>query len=238
MTKLTPGERRVRPVRVRGGHTKWRALRLDAGNFAWSSEGMAKKARILDVVYNASSNELVRTKTLVKNCIITIESTPFRNWYYRHYGVSLGQKSEVRLKKMMECRYKAAAKGGQKTKADKKVKASTKKVESVKKVDAKDSKKAPEKKAAVADKKGSKVKAKRANLPKSKLRRWARRAATRGTIDKNIQAQFENGLGKLFAVVSSRPGQVGRADGYILEGEELEFYLKKMDKKKKKVQNA
>jgi len=34
-------------------------------------------------------------------------------------------------------------------------------------------------------------------------------------------------------VVSSRPGQSGRADGYILEGKELEFYLKKMERKKK-----
>ena len=39
---------------------------------------------------------------------------------------------------------------------------------------------------------------------------------------------------RLYAVIASRPGQVGRADGYILEGTELEFYLKKMDKKKKK----
>jgi len=32
----------------------------------------------------------------------------------------------------------------------------------------------------------------------------------------------------------SRPGQCGRADGYILEGEELSFYLRKMMKKQKK----
>ena len=31
-----------------------------------------------------------------------------------------------------------------------------------------------------------------------------------------------------------RPGQCGRADGYILEGKELEFYVKKMQKKKSK----
>jgi small subunit ribosomal protein S8e len=34
-------------------------------------------------------------------------------------------------------------------------------------------------------------------------------------------------------VISSRPGQSGRADGYILEGKELEFYSKKLEKKKK-----
>ena len=42
---------------------------------------IAHKTRILDVVYNASNNELVRTKTLVKNCIIQIDATPFRQWY-------------------------------------------------------------------------------------------------------------------------------------------------------------
>lgn len=30
------------------------------------------------------------------------------------------------------------------------------------------------------------------------------------------------------AIISSRPGQSGRADGYILEGKELEFYVKKI----------
>ncbi len=36
------------------------------------------------------------------------------------------------------------------------------------------------------------------------------------------------------ACLSSRPGQVGRADGYILEGKELEFYLRKIKAKKGK----
>lgn len=40
--------------------------------------------------------------------------------------------------------------------------------------------------------------------------------------------------GRLLAAVSSRPGQCGRADGYILEGRELEFYLRKMKTKKGK----
>jgi small subunit ribosomal protein S8e len=34
--------------------------------------------------------------------------------------------------------------------------------------------------------------------------------------------------------VSSRPGQTGRVDGYILEGRELEFYQKQLAKKKSK----
>ena len=36
------------------------------------------------------------------------------------------------------------------------------------------------------------------------------------------------------ACVSSRPGQSGRCDGYILEGKELEFYLRKLKSKKTK----
>ena len=38
---------------------------------------------------------------------------------------------------------------------------------------------------------------------------------------------------RLLACISSRPGQSGRADGYILEGKELEFYSKKIDSRKK-----
>merc|ERR1719235_3108573 len=71
---------------------KFRALRLDAGNFSWGSENTSKKVRILDVVYNASNNELVRTKTLVKNTIVQIDGQPFRQFYYKKYGVLLGQK--------------------------------------------------------------------------------------------------------------------------------------------------
>jgi small subunit ribosomal protein S8e len=50
-------------------------------------------------------------------------------------------------------------------------------------------------------------------------------------IDQHVAEQFA--AGRLLAVVGSRPGQSGRADGYILEGKELEFYIKKMEKKKK-----
>jgi small subunit ribosomal protein S8e len=39
-------------------------------------------------------------------------------------------------------------------------------------------------------------------------------------IDANLEAQFRQG--RLYASVSSRPGQSGRCDGYILEGKELE----------------
>merc|ERR1711879_354282 len=67
-TKISP--KRVHTVRTMGGNMKFRALRLDHGNFGWAS----------DVVYNATSNELVRTKTLVKGAIVAIDATPFRQF--------------------------------------------------------------------------------------------------------------------------------------------------------------
>lgn len=36
-TKL--GGKRIHPVRCRGGNMKFRALRLDTGNFSWGTEG-------------------------------------------------------------------------------------------------------------------------------------------------------------------------------------------------------
>lgn len=48
-------------------------------------------------MYNASNNELVRTKTLVKNCIVLIDSTPYRQWYEAHYALPLGRKKGAKL---------------------------------------------------------------------------------------------------------------------------------------------
>ena len=56
-----------------------------------------RKTRIIDVVYNASNNELVRTKTLVKNAIVQVDSTPFRQWYEAHYATPIGRKKGVKL---------------------------------------------------------------------------------------------------------------------------------------------
>jgi small subunit ribosomal protein S8e len=64
-------------------------------------------------------------------------------------------------------------------------------------------------------------------------RKVERKLAARQTnakIEPAVESQFANG--RLYAVISSRPGQSGRADGYILEGEELSFYLRKMTAKK------
>jgi small subunit ribosomal protein S8e len=43
-----------------------------------------------------------------------------------------------------------------------------------------------------------------------------------GKMENALERQFE--AGRLLAVISSRPGQSGRVDGYILEGDELAFY--------------
>jgi len=172
-------DKRVRTVRVRGGNLKFRALRLDHGNFSWSSESRTKSTRILEVCYNASNNELVRTKTLVKGAIVQIDAGPFKTWYQAHYGVDLGKQ--------------VAKKDGA----------------------------AP---VVAADVKKSKSVLKKAVAVKA-------RGETR-VIDKSVEEQFKSG--RLYARISSRPGQSGRCDGYILEGRELEFYVKKMQKKKGK----
>ena len=172
MTKL--GAKQVRSVRGRGGNYKFRALRIDSGNFTWASEAFSSKTRILDVVYNATNNELVRTKTIVKNSIVQVDATPFKKFYAEHYDVELGKKKQ----------------------------------------------KEAEAAAAVAETKKS----------KHVLATLKKRQAAR-VIDQHVAEQFA--AGRLLAVVGSRPGQSGRADGYILEGKELEFYIKKMEKKKK-----
>ena len=165
MTKI--GSKRIHSVRVRGGNTKFRAMRLDTGNFSWGSEVCTRKTRILDVVYNASNNELVRTKTLVKNAIVQVDATPFRQWYEAHYGSTLGKKKRE-----------------------------------------------------VEEKKQS----------KSVLAKVAARQDAK-VVDPNVNSQFDTG--RLLACISSRPGQCGRCDGFILEGKELEFYVKRMARKKK-----
>ncbi|CAN1135921.1 40S ribosomal protein S8 [Linum perenne] len=180
-TKLS-SNKTVRRVRVRGGNVKWRALRLDTGNYSWGSEATSMKTRLLDVVYNASNNELVRTQTLVKGAIVQIDAAPFRQWYLKHYGVDIGRKKKNPSKKEGEEAEAAAA-----TEETKKSSHVTRKLE--------------------------------------------KRQQTR-QLDPHIEEQFSGG--RLLACISSRPGQCGRSDGYILEGKELEFYMKKLQKKKGK----
>ena len=169
-TKLVSDAARIRRVRVRGGNYKFRALRLKEGNFTWASEAVSRKTRILNVIYNASNNELVRTNTLVKNCIVQIDSTPLAQWYANQYGVNLANVRKAKDIKMEEKKSKRAQ-----GKVDDRVKVRT--------------------------------------------------------LEPKIVEQFSSQ--RLYACISSRPGQSGRADGYLLEGKELEFYAKKIESRKK-----
>uniref|UniRef100_A0A8C8U9K2 Small ribosomal subunit protein eS8 n=1 Tax=Peromyscus maniculatus bairdii TaxID=230844 RepID=A0A8C8U9K2_PERMB len=150
-TKIGP--RRIHTVRVRGGNKK-----------------------IIDVVYNASNNELVRTKTLVKNCIVLIDSTPYRQWYESHYALPLGRKKGAKL--------------------------------------------TPEEEEILNKKRSKKIQKKYDERKKN------------AKISSLLEEQFQQG--KLLACIASRPGQCGRADGYVLEGKELEFYLRKIKARKGK----
>jgi small subunit ribosomal protein S8e len=170
MTKLS-AESRIISVRGRGGNYKNRALRLHEGNFTWTSESIARKTKIVDVVYNATNNELVRTKTLVKGAIVAIDPTPFKYFWTIHYN-------EKRITKMPNIEDPT-------------------RVEELRKKE-------------------------------NKLRQDHPYTAT---LDK-LSHFFElMNRGRLYACITSRPGQSGRCDGYILEGKELEYYLKKIDKK-------
>ncbi len=72
-------------------------------------------------MYNASNNELVRTKTLVKNSIIQVDATPFRAWYETHYGVKIGVKKgakkegEETVKRSRHLQRKVDARGKERT---------------------------------------------------------------------------------------------------------------------------
>ena len=166
------GPKRIHVVRVRGGNRKFRALRLDSGNFSWGSEGISRKVRVLNVSFHPSNNELVRTNTLTKSAVVQIDAAPFRQWYEAHYGASLGRRRQQQVKQ--------ATDGEQEKKS------------------------------------------------KSVEKKQAARLATQGKVDLALERQFE--AGRLYAVVASRPGQSGRVDGYVLEGEELAFYQRAIRK--------
>lgn len=156
-------------MRTRGGNRKFRALRLDSGNFSWGSEGIARKTRVIGVAFHPSNNELVRTNTLTKAAIIQIDAAPFRQWYEAHYGQNLGRRRQQ--------------KGAEATEEKK---------------------------------------------SKSVEKKQAGRVTASGKVEQALERQFE--AGRLYALISSRPGQSGRCDGYILEGEELAFYQRAIRK--------
>ncbi|KAI9792368.1 MAG: ribosomal protein S8A [Piccolia ochrophora] len=164
------GPKRIHLVRTRGGNRKYRALRLDSGNFSWGSEGIARKVRVIVVSFHPSNNELIRTNTLTKSAVVQVDAAPFRQWYEAHYGQSLGRRRQQ--------------KGQEGAETEKKSKAVEKK--------------------------------------------QATRFASSGKVEPALERQFE--AGRLYAVVASRPGQSGRVDGYVLEGEELAFYQRAIRK--------
>ena len=168
------GAKRIHLVRTRGGNRKFRALRLDSGNFSWGSEGVARKVRVIVVAFHPSNNELVRTNTLTKSAVVQIDAAPFRQWYEAHYGVSLGRRRQASRQKEGEV--------------------------------------------SVEERKKS----------KSVEKKQAERMGVMGKVDPALERQFE--AGRLYAVVASRPGQSGRVDGYVLEGEELQFYQRAIRK--------
>jgi len=259
------GEKKVSRIRVRGGNYKFRALRLDHGNFSWAGESVTRKTRILKVVYNSTNNELVRTNTLVKGSIIQIDSTPFKAWYLQYYNVDLSnKKAQEKAKGAAAAAKKDAAKKEEKAakkkeekaakkdttkKDDKTAKKDTTKKDTTKKDDKtakkdttkkdttkketaqKDKPKTGEKKVSKGKGPKKQEETERTELNKKALAKFAKRNSTR-KLDVGLGDQFKTG--RVYAKISSRPGQSGRCDGYILEGDELAFYLKKINLKKKK----
>lgn len=63
---------------------------------------------------------------------------------------------------------------------------------------------------------------------KSVVKKHEERVNKLGKVEPALERQFE--AGRLYAVVSSRPGQSGRVDGYVLEGDELAFYQRAIRK--------
>lgn len=135
---------------------------MDSGNFAWGSEGVTRKVRVIAVAFHPSNNELVRTNTLTKAAVVQIDAAPFRQWWEAHYGQPLGRRRQQ-------------GKTEEETKKSKSVET-----------------------------------------------KQSDRFAKSGKVETALERQFE--ASRLYAVVASRPGQSGRCDGYILEGEELAFY--------------
>ncbi|KAI5064840.1 hypothetical protein GOP47_0019535 [Adiantum capillus-veneris] len=160
MSKLS-NNKTVRKIRMRGGNFKFRALRLDTGNYSWGSEATTRKTRILDIV----------------------DAAPFRQWYSQHYGVELGKK----------------------------------------------------KRATSAKKEAEDTDATAGDGKKRQSKHVERKISARNEdckLDAHLEDQIASGC--LLACISSRPGQCGRADGYTLEGKKLEFYQKKIQRKKGK----
>lgn len=71
------GPTKVKKLRVRGGAYKMRALRLAGGSYTLKTHRVSMKCAITQVVYHASNNELVRTNTLTKGCVVKLDPTAY-----------------------------------------------------------------------------------------------------------------------------------------------------------------
>lgn len=157
----------------------------------------------MNVVYNATNNELVRTNRVVKGCIVTVDPTPFKYYWTLHW-------EDKKITKMPE-------------------------------VDTEKKKHLEEKR---TDNFAKWREGKESDGQEALRKSHERRARKTGELKRNDNKHpFSEHLDKLhhffelmnkgrcYAKICSRPGQSGRADGYLLEGKELEFYSKKLDKK-------
>lgn len=142
----------------------------------------------------------------MKNAIIQIDATPFKQWYEQHYGVKVGVKK------------------GKKAAAEKEEATEVKQSKSV------------QKKLLERQKLRTLVSF---DTFMSHLTEVALAIAGK-TVSYNENSHYQDpalddafASSRLLACISSRPGQSGRCDGYILEGKELDFYSKMLKRARK-----
>ncbi|PPR96633.1 hypothetical protein GOBAR_AA24029 [Gossypium barbadense] len=231
-TKLS-SNKTVRRIRVRGGNVKWRALRLDTGNYSWGSE--------------ANLNTKIRLK-----------KGHFERLNLHYHRHTCDRQSDRLLHLVLEYQFLQLVTILCSFCGENKLTGITFSLgfpaatESDVGVDglppgALSDDAAPfkqwylqhygvdigRKKKTAAKKEGEEGETGTEEVKKSNhvLRKLEKRQQNR-KLDPHIEDQFASG--RLLACISSRPGQCGRADGYILEGKELEFYMKKIQRKKGK----
>jgi small subunit ribosomal protein S8e len=147
---------------------------------------------------------MVRTQRVVKGCVVSVDPTPFKYYWTLHW-------EDKKINRMPE------------VDAEKKKHLEEKRNENFQKWrDGKES----EGQEAIR-----KVQEKRTRGVSAGVKRTDNKHPYTDNLDK-LHTFFElMNKGRVYARISSRPGQSGRADGYLLEGKELEFYAKKLDKK-------
>jgi small subunit ribosomal protein S8e len=154
--------------------------------------------------YNASNNELLRTQTLVKSAVVDIDATPFRQWYEAHVSLRIAAAAAA-MDFDMSCL--ASCCHYARPPADAQY-------------------------AQPAARGGKLAEAAPDAKQSNHVKRVLDERKKTAKLDPILEQQFK--AGRLLAILTSRPGQSGRADGYILEGKELDFYHRKLQLKKSK----